>query len=492
MIREGFAGVVLALAFAAFTAAAAGAPAADPAPAGPSTEELDQRIRVLERQKEDADAKARESAAASASDKGFGIRSGDFEIRLRGLVQLDGRFYTGDPGAQGFKDTFLLRRAEPSFEGQLNKLIAFKIVGQLAPNSGNSASVVDVYADLRFHPAATVRVGRYKSPVGLENLESSGNLEFVERGLPNELVPGRDYGAQLQGAFCGTVVSYALGVSNGTADGRDAAASDVDNRKDLAGRVFVEPFRNIPGAFQGLGLGIAGSRGSRVPVAQTTSTGLNAAGTATQFNAAGDTANAQLPTYRSPGQQNFFSYITSANSAVSSAAAQAGVVQADGLVTRWSPQAYYYFRSLGLLGEYAVSQQHVTRGANAAALANKAWQGLASFVLTGEDASYAGVKPRHPLGGDGWGALELVARYAVLDVDDKAFASTLAASFADPSKSASKASDVGVGLNWYITPNAKLDLNFDRTRFVGGAGTVGAVTDRPAETAIFSRVQYSF
>src|SRR3546814_15949086 len=55
----------------------------------PSTEQLDQRVRVLERQleiqQEDASASARKTATVSASDKGFAIQSADkaFQFKLR-------------------------------------------------------------------------------------------------------------------------------------------------------------------------------------------------------------------------------------------------------------------------------------------------------------------------------------------------------------------------------------------------------------------------
>ena len=48
---------------------------------------------------------------------------------------------------------------------------------------------------------------------------------------------------------------------------------------------------------------------------------------------------------------------------------------------------------------------------------------MASYVLTGEDASFDGVKPAHPFDpkSDNWGAFELVGRMSRLDVDSNAF-----------------------------------------------------------------------
>src|SRR3546814_573254 len=155
----------------------------------PSTEQLDQRVRVLERQleiqQEDASASARKTATVSASDKGFAIQSADkaFQFKLRGLLQFDGRFYLDDK-APRTNDGFLLRRVEPTFELTFNKILFFRIQPNFAPDS---ATVSDAYGELRLNPAFNVRAGKFKAPIVLENLQSSSATTFNERGLPNEL-----------------------------------------------------------------------------------------------------------------------------------------------------------------------------------------------------------------------------------------------------------------------------------------------------------------
>ncbi|HUS24056.1 MAG TPA: porin [Candidatus Binatia bacterium] len=472
---------------------------ATPALAGDAatTQSLDQRLKVIERQleiqQEDAQARARETPGTTAGEKGFGFKSakGDFEIRFKTLLQADGRFYTGDLSGQNFRDSFLLRRAETGFDGSLGKLVGFRLMAQLAPNSSGAAGPLDDWLELRFHPAATIRVGRFKEPVGIETLQSSAALVFIERGLPSELTPSRDFGAQLQGGVFDSALIYAFGVFNGVADGRDAASSDADNRKELAGRIFSEPFRSSPGFLQGLGFGIGGSTGSRLPVAATNA--FTSANNSTDpptftFTATGDASNSQLPTFRSPGQQNFFAY-RSTGTGATTAAAGANVVQANGTFSRWSPQLYYYRYGFGLLGEYVESEHTVqTSAVKPTRLRHKAYQGVASYVLGG-DAAYTGVKPAHPYqpGADGWGALEIAARYAVLDVDDRAFPT-----FADPATQATKATDWGAALNWHLTPNVRIGANYDLTRFGGGAGVTAAPLDRRQERAIFLRTQISF
>jgi len=414
--------------------------------------DLDQRLRVLERrlelQHEEAAAKAKEAPVVAVTDKGASLKSqnGDYEIKIRGLLQGDGRFFSsGVPS--GTYDTFLLRTARPTIEGALGKWIGFRFTPEFA---GESASIVDAYADLKFSPAASVRLGKFTSPVGLERLQSSSALSDIERALPSELAPNRDIGVQLQGELAGSKVSYAIGVFNGTVDGRDAVTTNPDDEFEYAGRLFLEPFKEGAGFWSGLGFGIGGSVGDTV-----------------------GTGNNILPRYRTPGQVQFFNYRSA--------------VAADGRRTRWSPQGYFYRNRFGLLAEYIVSKQEVQVGATAAELENTAWQATASYVLTGEDASYRGVvKPSHPFspGKGGWGAWELVGRYGVLEIDDRAFPV-----FADPAVSARRAKAWTLGVNWYLTSNLKLVVNYLDTQFEGGAA---AGADREDEKAVFSRLQVAF
>ena len=427
----------------------------DTADATPSQESLEQRVRILERKLENAEeeaaASAKSGATATAGERGFGIRSADgsFDLKLRLVAQLDGRFVV-DPDPP-FNDTFLLRRLRPTFEAQLGKYLAARLTPEFA---GNSATVVDAYLDLKLTPLFVIRAGKVKGPVGLERLQSASNIAFIERAYPTELAPNRDIGVTLLGDYDGGVVSYAVGYYNGTADGRDAAATDVDDKKEVTARIFFEPFRNDPGLFQNLGFGVAGSTGTKL--GSTVGTG------------------GVLPQYRTPVQQSFFQYATG--------------VAADGTHQRLTAQAYWYRYALGLFGEYIESKQEIALAAARAELEHAAWQLTASYVLTGEDNGFRGVaKPRKPFasGADsGWGAFEVVLRATELDVDDGAFSG-----FANPATQASNALTYAAGLNWYPTANARLSVNYAMTQFEGGAPAGG---DREEEKAVLARFQISY
>jgi phosphate-selective porin OprO/OprP len=416
--------------------------------------DIDQRMRILERklelQDEAAAAKAETTPVVTlSSDKGASIKSasGDVELKLRGLVQADGRFFIGDDAVPQ-NDTFLLRRVRPTLEGTWGKLIGFKLTPEFA---GDSATLVDAYVDVKFDPRATLRIGKFTAPVGLERLQSSAASSMIELGFPTELVPNRDIGVQLQGEFAGSTVGYAVGAFNGAVDGRDAATTNPDNDFEFAGRVFFEPWKNDANALSGLGFGISGSHG-------------DTHGSGNNF----------LPRYRTQSQAQFFNY--------------RGTVEADGARTRWSPQAWYYRNAFGLIAEYAASKQDLLAAdGTRTAIDNRAWQAVATYVLTGEEAGYRGVaRPNHPFtpGAAGWGAFEIALRYGRLEIDDDAFPL-----FADPAVAASRATSWGLGLNWYLNGNFKLLANYTQTAFDDGAGG-GA--DREDEKAFFTRAQFSF
>src|SRR5206468_2061068 len=73
-------------------------------------------------------------------------------------------------------------------------------------------------------------------------LQSAGDIVFVERALPANLVPNRDVGLQLYGDVLEGVFSYALGVFNGVPDAGNVDL-DTNDSKETAARIFLQPFK---------------------------------------------------------------------------------------------------------------------------------------------------------------------------------------------------------------------------------------------------------
>ena len=486
-------------------------------------QQLDQKVKVLERKdeinEETTIAKKKDTPVVKASEKGFSFESADGKniIKLRGLLQADYRSFqngsndvrnrtnsrAGNLDTNGFRDandSGLLRRVRPIVEGTLLGKYDFRFT----PDYGNgNTQIFDAYIDARLDPAFKIRAGKYKPFVGLERIQSAADIKFVERSyVSNNILPNRDVGISVYGDVLGEKLNYAFGVNNGVVDGgNNSSGSEFDSNKEFTARLFATPFKDDANALSGLGFGIAGT---------ITNTDGERNLNFTDTSAADATRNG-LPSYVTNGQQTLFRY----NSAT----------VADGRRTRIAPQANYYYGPLGLIAEYARVSQDVSlsTGGSASAggagtntlitpntnkqLNHNAWQIAASYLITGEDASFKGVKPTHDFDIDagGWGAWELVARYSELNLDDdtfknKAGTSYSANNYADLSTSAKSAKSWTAGVNWYLNQNAKVALNYEHTRFEGGAGiglipinAAGSnVRDREDENALLARLQLAF
>ncbi len=409
----------------------------------------------------------------SIGSSGFVMRSADtnFTLRLRGLLNVDSRWYPDDGGI-GDNDGFFLRRARPILEGSLFRDFEFRFT----PEFGGSSPVIrDAWVNYHHADGLQFMIGKMKPPGGLDRWQSVANIPFVERSLVAGLWPVRELGVLLHGELwtgaeadtkrlaAEGVVNYALGAFNGTGDDRAAGNSDTDGNTELAARLFVHPFlRRGPQALRGFGLGIAGTYGQSEG-----SGGLPSGGV-----------------YGTEGQQDMFAYRSGNGDAPATAN-----VTADGNHWRIGPQAYWYHGPLGVQAEFGISSQELRRddGTTSRLRANhQAWSVNASWLLTGEDASFKAVTPKRnfaPHSG-GLGALQLVARYSVFDFDNDVFPN-----FADPAESATRANAWGVGLNWYLNRNVRLMLNYLQTDFTGGAS--GPVPHQN-ENVILTRAQVVF
>ena len=442
-----------------------------PPPATPALErkvdEIDQRTRITDRKlellEEAAAARKASDAVVSASDKGFLFKSPDgaFVVKFGGVLRLDGREYL-DQKDLSTKDTFLVRTARPILQATFFDVADLRLM----PDFGNGTTALwDAYVDLRPFTWLGVRGGKFKTPLALERAQSEAAVVFPERAFPTSLAPNRDVGFELIGSVLGGTISYEGGVFNGALD-NSVEDVDTNHAKDFAGRIFLLPFKLDPHSlFANLGLGFGASTG-------------NLKGTAAVLMPRAVASTPVLPSYRTPGQQPFFSYLVNDTAADST-------VLAKGRRTRWSPQGYYYAGPVGILGEYIRNSIHVVKGTNKATLQHSAWQ-VALELVYGGKPTFEGVvveQPFDPRKGT-WGAFELAARYQLLDLDNDTFPL-----YANPAASVTRARALGAALNWHWSRNIKLSLTFERTKFDGGAASNG---DRHLENVLFERIQGAF
>ena len=415
---------------------------------------LQQELDTLKRQHdldtEVATANAAKTPTATLDKKGllFTSANGNYQFGINAQVNVDAHSFGNDGGT--LRDEVVDRLIRPTFSGRAGNA-SFKITPELGGSSSASNSIVDAYVEYKFADALQLRAGKFKSPLGLERLQADADVIWTERGLSTNLVPNRDVGYQVFGTLIPSVLEYQVGLFNGSQDGVNLN-NDLDNHKDIAYRIFANPFADTDIVWlQGLGVGYAGSDGTHV----------------------GTTTATQLPSYKSIGQQTFFSYATG--------------VYSNGKETRSNPQAYFYYNNFGLLADYVQVKQDVALAAAHTRLTNSGLDVSGSWIITGENAGYkGGVKPTHDFSlKDGtWGAWELTARYGYNKIDADAFTG----GYASLNTAASKATSTGVGLAWYLSENLKLVADWDSTKFVRGA----AVGNRKTEDFASGRIQFRY
>ncbi len=440
-------------------------------------DELEQQVSILKRQiennKEDTKAQATTSPVITANAKdGFSIKSpeGNFNLKIGGYTQVEARqFATNDKVNLGEASSILARRVRLIIQGTVAHDFDFYLqpdfgynntysdsAGTISATPGAySVALQDAWIDWKYFPDFTIKAGKFKIPFDLENLQDTRYTSFPELGLTGNLSPQRDIGVQVGGNLYWDWITYAAGIFDGAADKENGYGGyntgGNSNSRNGAGRIFITPFKdtNIE-LLQGLGIGYAASYGKE--------------------------KGTDLPTFISPGQAPVFAYNTG--------------VSADGPQLRTEPQAYFYYKSLGILGEKVDDYQTLKLLNTKDKIDNKAFSVEASYVLTGEDASYTGVVPRHEFNlskGD-WGAFELVGRYGQLKLDQSVFDDGLAS--LNSSIDSEKA--WGLGLNWYLNRNVKLAAGFEQTKFNRGAANGIRTDDRKTENLFTGLAQLSF
>lgn len=399
------------------------------------------------------------AAKVTAGPNGFEIQSADkqFDLQLKGLLQVDDREFL-TPAASGGSpgDGIYLRRARIMFDGTLWGAYTFRIepefgsrVGGAGGTSGTTATLANAYFNVDYWDPLQFQVGRFKGPVGYERSQMVVNNIWIENGLTQNLTPQYDQAILVHGNVAGGIFQYGAGIMEGV---RDNANSDIqamiDNNVDFVGDLYFNPFRNSDiKALRGLGFGVAGSAGNR--------------------GSPSTAANSPLATYTTPGQTNLLTYNTS------------GATESeDGFGYRIAPVVYYYYGPFGGYADYAVSSIRALRTVGVASrtttLHNDAWQVVASYVLTGENADYNnGVTPRSDfsLQNHTWGAFQLVARYGQLTLDNNYFTATgPTASVYGPiaTQGPRVTSNIGLGINWYLNANIKAQFEYDYAGYTGG------------------------
>ncbi len=142
--------------------------------------------------------------------------------------------------------TFFVQRAWIYAVGKLYEHYFWKVqvdygAGKIVPKD----LLININYDRRFQ----LSIGQQREPFALEWRTSSRYIDFKERSfIAANIAPNRDIGAMLHGMFSQDTFGYQLGVFNGNGYNK---AEDTNSDKDIAMRLWWEPFRDLhlAGAF---------------------------------------------------------------------------------------------------------------------------------------------------------------------------------------------------------------------------------------------------
>lgn len=148
-------------------------------------------------------------------------------IEFGGRVQADASYFNND--VYKYQDGSEVRRARLYIRGDLSENWDYKFQYDFAPDDPESK---DVY--LRYNGIENTRitVGNFKVFGGLEEITSSNNTTFTERGLSNALVKGRRVGVGYQNWS----QHYSIAIA---AYGHEA--NNLERGKGVSGRFSYRP-----------------------------------------------------------------------------------------------------------------------------------------------------------------------------------------------------------------------------------------------------------
>jgi hypothetical protein len=214
-------------------------------------EELREKIKDLEVQKESEQKKIEELTTKKEEEEkeawwkkieveykkpgdGFTLKTKDGNFSLKTKLRTQFQFSVNDTDNKDTATSFDIRRFRIYFEGNAFRpwlLYHFQLTGE-----GN-VSLRDAYFDAAYKMAYgqvfVPRLGQYKVPFNREELNSSSELQLVERSIVNEeFTFARDRGIGVYGVL-GNYLTYGIGVFNG--DGRNK--SSVDSNLLYVGRL---------------------------------------------------------------------------------------------------------------------------------------------------------------------------------------------------------------------------------------------------------------
>ncbi|MCP4296463.1 MAG: hypothetical protein GY786_12740, partial [Proteobacteria bacterium] len=311
---------------------------------------------------------------------------GNFKIKFGGRVQFDwAKFYEDDSLVSSVGQSpngYEFRRVRFFNSGTIYGNIKYKLQFDFGEGV---AELKDAYIMIDDIPlAGFLQIGRFKEPMGFDELTSSKYITFMERATVSDLLPSRNSGLMIGNSFLDERLSFRLGTFKDSDDFGNAP--DTDDNYSFTGRIWGLPLYNQD-KNQVLHLGFAYSHRSQ--------------------------QNSEYDISIRPEAHLANKYLSTETF---TDASTRKIIQTE---------AVFISKSLAVKSELLLSQ--IER----ADLTNDdfnpfGFYGSVAYFLTGEskqystDGEYDRVKPRRNFDGNGgWGALEVAMRYSSMDFEEE-------------------------------------------------------------------------
>jgi phosphate-selective porin OprO/OprP len=390
----------------------------------------------------------------------FAIASSDgaFSLSLRSLVQFDyGYFAQGkNPSSVDLDSGSNFRRAQIGLAGTAWRDWSYNFTYDFGGNGVEKNGYI-YYAYIEYTGLAPfhVRFGALTPFLGIEDSTGSGDLLFLERASAQDVArniagaPGRE-GIDLfvQGN------DYLLSVSYTSKKTTDAAT--FDEQQALV------------------------SRAAWLAVNDSDVKWLLDAGATYVFRLPDAAANADA--------SNFLSFSNGTELAVDSTkTVNTGNIDAAEVNQYEFETAFEYD---GLYAQGGWDHYQIIRRTSLPNPDFSGWYAQASYSLTGEThsydpatASFRNLRPARPLGGGGWGAWEIAARYSNIDLDFQPFKNAATGGVPGGNQNVWT-----LGVNWYPTNGLKFQFDYYNI----GVSHVNAPANDISANALGIRSQISF
>lgn len=417
--------------------------------------EMQGELRDLQREvaRAQAEAAAASAAASSKSEsdldlkvkwKGapeFSSADGKYKMKVRGRIHTDAEHIdqddavTGEPDINGAE----IRRARLGVEGVVVYDVAYKLEVDFA---GDEVALKDAYLMYTGLPVDAA-FGHFKTYNSLEELTSANYITFMERAafidaftLDRQIGFGLSHEAEQWTASAGVFSTAPV----------EQQSDFFNSGATFSGRLTAAPINHDDRV---LHLGISARH-------------RDAPGPA-----------------RDGATENLFSYSArGADFHLADRFVDTGDIGAAD--TFWGLEAAWVWGAFSLQAEYTQNKVDVANDIASVDPTYAGWYVDASFFLTGESRPYdegvfGRIKVKNPvIGGAGWGAWQIAARYDVIDLSDGADA-IAAAGVVDCAECGEQRTWL-IGVNWHLNNYTRLMLNVNQSKIDNGVNNDAEIT----------------